>query len=270
MKINQNWQSQKRGYGKELLFLVSLLGSTSSALANLPSSSTQTMPATLLDSQNTSAWVVTLSGGPSWISGGETQTFYLAPEIEKTYTADKPTNTVGEGDLFLGVQKPLYNKLLGQLGFDFAATGNAGLSGDIWDDADPEFNNHNYDYDINHKAFALKGKLLLDMNLPVIPWISASAGIGFNQASHFTNNSTIFQALPNPDFSDNTTSSFTYTLAVGIQRIITKNWQAGVSYEFADWGKSELGNAEGQTMGSGLSLSHLYSNAVLLNITYLA
>lgn len=250
------------------LILVLFLASTQSTLASLMNGTTQAMPLIPLASPDASAWVITLSGGSAWVSGGETQTFYLAPEIEKTYTANEPDNTIAEGDLFLGIQKPVYKKLLGQLGFDFAAAGNVDLSGNIWDDANPEFNNHTYNYQVRHNAFALKGKLLFDMNLPVIPWISASAGIGFNQASDFNNNPTIFEALPAPDFSNNTTTAFTYTLAVGVQRIITKNWQAGVSYEFADWGKSGLDRAPGQTMGSGPSQSHLYSNALLLNITY--
>ncbi len=30
-------------------------------------------------------WVGTLSGGPAWGNNGKTQTFLIAPEIEKTY-----------------------------------------------------------------------------------------------------------------------------------------------------------------------------------------
>ncbi|MBY0545523.1 MAG: porin family protein [Gammaproteobacteria bacterium] len=256
-------------YKRSTLLLTLLMACSQNVFANETSGGVQS-PTSLAQffSQNTTSWVITLSGGPAWVSGGEQQTFYLAPEIEKTYTADQPENTVADGDLFLGIQKPLYKKLIGQLGLDFGAASSADLSGDIWDDADPTFDNHSYDYQVSHTAIALKGKLLLDMNLPVIPWISASAGVGFNHAYNFTNAPTIPEALPNPDFSDNTTTAFTYTLAVGVQRFLTKNWQAGISYEFSDWGDSELGKARGQTMGDGLSSSNLYSNAVLLNITY--
>ncbi|HAT9492397.1 TPA: porin family protein, partial [Legionella pneumophila subsp. pneumophila] len=39
---------------------------------------------------------------------------------------------------------------------------------------------------------------------------------------------------------------------------------------FADWGKSELGRASGQTLNEGLKLNHLYTNGVVLNLTYVA
>ncbi len=43
---------------------------------------------------------------------------------------------------------------------------------------------------------------------------------------------------------------------------------AGVGYEFADWGKNQLGRAPGQTLNTGLSMSHYYINSILFNITY--
>lgn len=44
----------------------------------------------------------------------------------------------------------------------------------------------------------------------------------------------------------------------------------GIGYEFADWGRSQLNRAPGQTLNSGLSLSHLYTNGFLFNLTYSA
>ncbi|HAT8718368.1 TPA: porin family protein, partial [Legionella pneumophila] len=64
--------------------------------------------------------------------------------------------------------------------------------------------------------------------------------------------------------------AFTYTLGAGVQKSISEHWQLGVGYEFADWGKSELGRASGQTLNEGLKLNHLYTNGVVLNLTYVA
>ena len=72
------------------------------------------------------------------------------------------------------------------------------------------------------------------------------------------------------NFASNTTTAFTYTLGAGVQRYLNPHWQAGIGYEFADWGRSQLNRALGQTLNSGLSLSHLYTNGFLLNLTYLA
>jgi hypothetical protein len=70
----------------------------------------------------------------------------LAPELEKTYAADHSTHSFPSGTLFLGIQQTLYKKLQGQFGFEIARTGDANLSGNIWDDADSNFNNNTYKY----------------------------------------------------------------------------------------------------------------------------
>ncbi|HHG8516294.1 TPA: outer membrane protein [Legionella pneumophila] len=215
-------------------------------------------------------WVGSVSAGPVWARGGETQTFFLAPEIEKTYAARKSTDALASGELFVGLQKSLTSQWLGQLGLAAAVTGNTKLQGVIWDDADPEFNNHSYQYKIRNSRIAVKGKLLLDKGYWLMPWVSASLGVGFNRAHDFTNTPLIFEALPNPNFSSHTKTTFTYTLGAGVQKALNDHWQIGAGYEFADWGKSELGRALGQTMNSGLALNHLYTNGVLFNLTYIA
>lgn len=215
-------------------------------------------------------WVGSVSAGPVWARGGETQTFFLAPEIEKTYAARKSTNVLASGELFVGIQKTWSSQWLGQLGLAAATTGNAKLQGVIWDDADPEFNNHSYQYKIRNSRIAVKGKLLLDKGYWLMPWVSASLGVGFNRAHEYSNAPLIFEALPNPNFADHTKTAFTYTLGAGVQKAFNDHWQVGIGYEFADWGKSELGRADTQTMNSGLALNHLYTNGVLLNLTYVA
>lgn len=222
-------------------------------------------------------WVATLSTGPVWNGDGKDQTFFLAPEIEKTYRAKQTNNALIAGEIFLGLRQPfnnpIYNPLQAQFGLALATTGNAKLSGDIWDDADPQFNNFHYHYKIRHTVLALKGILLADLSPTaycLIPWISASMGIGFNTAHAFHNTPTIFEAVPNSNFKRHTEIAFSYTLGIGVEKSLTSHWQAGVGYEFSDWGRSKLNRAEGQTLHSGLRLNHLYNNGVLFNITYLA
>ena len=72
------------------------------------------------------------------------------------------------------------------------------------------------------------------------------------------------------NFAAYTQTSFTYTLGAGIQKILTNHWQVGLGYEFADWGQSRLNRASEQTIGQGLSLSHLYTNGLVFNLTYTA
>jgi len=217
-----------------------------------------------------SSWVATLALGPVWESAGNTQSFYLAPNIEKTYAANHASYALVDGEGFLGIQQSLREKLKGQIGLAVVTTGNASLSGRIWDDADSQFNNYTYHYQVRHTHLALKGKLLAERGYILTPWVSGSLGVGFNQAHDFSNTPTITQAVVMPNFSSNTTTAFTYTLGVGIERYLNQHWQVGLGYEFADWGKSGLGRASGQILNTGLSLAHLYTNGFLFNLTYAA
>lgn len=217
-----------------------------------------------------SPFVATLSLGPAWASPGQTQTFYLTPSIEKTYSSKKSPSALFDGELFFGRQLQLHNDIQGQIGLAIAATSNANARGYVWDDANPLFNNFTYHYRIQHTHIAIKGKALLNKGYPVTPWLSASLGIGLNRAHGFESTPTIVEALPIPPFASHTSTAFTYTLGAGIQRLLTQHVQVGMGYEFADWGQSQLHRAEEQTMNSGLRLNHLYTNALLLNITYTA
>ena len=215
--------------------------------------------------------VFTISAGPVWATAGATQTFYLQPEIEKTYFANKSTTVLADGELFIGIQRPLTDRFYGQLGLAAATTSEAKLSGNIWDDASPVFNNYTYGYQIRHTHVAAKGKLLTDIRYySLTPYISGSLGVGFNRARSFSQSPIIFEAVPGPNFSNNTVSAFTYTVGIGLQHVINNHLYGGIGYEFADWGKSQLSRATGQTMGTGLSLSHLYTNGIQLSLSYIA
>ena len=217
--------------------------------------------------RNTSA-VTSLTVGPVWENAGSTQTFYMAPEIDKTFVAKHATNTLINGELFVGIEKPFMNMFQGQLGLAFAASGNATLSGIIWDDADSEFDNYSYQYQVRHAHLAIKGKLLADHKSVLIPWVSGSMGVGFNQSYGFNNVPLIPEAIMMPNFSSKSQTSFTYTVGTGLQTSFDAHWQLGIGYEFSDWGRSHLGLAAGQTINSGLGLNHLYTNGLVGVLSY--
>jgi opacity protein-like surface antigen len=215
-------------------------------------------------------WVGTFSIGPTWASPGSQQTLSLTPQIEKTYTANKPNNTLADGEVFLGIQRDLPYDLFAHVGIAGALTSPATICGNIWDDADPTFNNYTYDYRVQHGHIALKAKVFKETSYTVLPWVSGSIGLGFNRAYGFNNTALIPEAIPQNNFGNNTQPAFTYTVGAGLQKSITEHWQAGVGYEFADWGQSHLNQALGQTQGTGLSLNHVYTNGLMFNLTYIA
>lgn len=229
-----------------------------------------TMSNSLISNSRNWAWIGTYSMGPVWTSPGDAQTFYLASDIEKTFATSNNASTLADGEVFIGMQKELLRSYQGQLGLAVAATSNATLTGNIWDDADPAFNNYIYSYKIQHTHIALKGKLLADWDYFAMPWVSVSLGVGFNNAYGYENTPIIFEAITMPNFKSNSETTFTYTLGIGLQRSLTQNWQVGLGYEFADWGQSHLNRASSQTMNSGLSLNHVYTNGLMFNVTYIA
>ena len=110
---------------------------------------------------------------------------------------------------------------------------------------------------------------MVDQGYALTPWVSGSIGVGFNYSHKYNNTPIVREAAANANFSSRTYSAFSYTLGIGIQKILNQNWQIGIGYEFTDWGKSQLDRASEQTLNSGLSLRHLYTNGSLLNVTYL-
>lgn len=215
-----------------------------------------------------STYLITLSLGPVWQNAGQTQSLYLQPSVEKTYSADKNTQHLFSGELFVAIQRKLHQQLQVQLGIAMAAASQATLSGSIWDDANPDFNNYTYNYHIQHQHLSLKTKLLLQSTHSLTPYFSASLGLARNKALDFLITPRNTSDVPAPSFLSNNATSLAYTLGFGLQTAITKHWQVGVGYELANWGKSHLAPAPGQTLGQGLTLNHLYTQQLQLSFSY--
>lgn len=220
--------------------------------------------------QSSFSWVASMSGGPIWLDHGKRQTLTLEPDIVKTYTVHKKSQVNGEGEFFVGIERTANPHLDWQLGVALAATGNALIQGNIWDDGFAIFDNYTYQYKISHAHVAAKGKLISYLWSLANPYVSGSLGVAWNNAHEFESRPTIFPAVETPEFTSKTKSSFTYTVGVGLQRPLTQHITGGIGYEFADWGKSQLGRAREQTQGTGLSLNHFYTNALMVNLTYIS
>lgn len=224
-------------------------------------------------SQSTSDnhFVIGLSAGPTWVTGNQRQAINLEPDVAKTYTADNSSYAVANAEVFAGMQKAfiaLHQPLLGQIGISIVDTGDAKLSGDIWEDSNPAFDDSNYTYKVTHAHVALKGRLVGNYAMRIEPYVSASVGVGFNHAHEFTVYPSISEEVVPPGFQPNTTTTFTYALGIGFQTAITPNLQAAIGYEFADWGKVQLSTASGQTTNQRLTLNHLYGHELQFSLFY--
>ncbi len=212
---------------------------------------------------------LTLSAGPSFYRGGHTQTLYLQPEIANTYTNDSDTQPLISGELFFGVEHLLISHLITQLGITLAMNGSARLRGEIWETADPLFDNWNDQYYIKHHHIALKGQLFFEhWNQDISPYINGSVGIGFNSAYGFDAAPTIFETASSPLFQDHQQTTLTYTLGLGLQKSFSQLWRCALGYQFSDWGKSHLERASEQTLNQGLQENHFYTHELVISINY--
>jgi len=223
---------------------------------------------TMGDAADTYSVVMTLSGGPAWYSEGQSQTVQLGPDTIKRYSPNSKTHATGTGELFLGLSSPITPQWIGQLGLALAYTGTGKLQGDIWEDADPAFNNYYYNYKLSSTRVAVKAKLIANMDYFVQPYMSGSAGVGINSSRSFTITPKIFPEVAAPPFRNHTNTSFSYTAGVGLQAPVNEQWVVGVGYEFADTGKSSLNSAQAQQTANSVQLSHFYTNELQFSITY--
>ncbi|WP_298624939.1 outer membrane beta-barrel protein [uncultured Legionella sp.] len=211
--------------------------------------------------------IITLSGGPAWASPGQNQYLYPQPLPQfNHYSYHSQTTTLGSGELFFGLQRMIQPNILGELGLGVAGAGEAKVSGVVNVNGIPDV--HSFDYKVSHARVEMKGKLIGVSFQPVQPYLSGSFGAGFNSSHSYNTLSRLPYVYPSPWFADNTTVAFSYTLGAGLQMMLAPHWQIGVGYEWADWGKSYLGE-DGSTITKGPRLTHLYTNELLFSLSYL-
>ena len=212
--------------------------------------------------------IATLSLGSAWVNPHPTETMAANPLVTSTYAGASNSQAVFDGEIFLALQRAINRNFLGQAGVAVAVMSSAQLKGDIVNTMSHYNEDFLYAYDVSHTHLALKGKILIEPEDIINPYVSGSLGVAFNQANHYTSTPNHSTVSSTPLFEANTTTAFTYTVGAGIQTDINATWQVGLGYEFSDWGMSALAAAPGQRVGTGLQLNHLYSNAFLLNLTY--
>ncbi|MDF1677640.1 MAG: porin family protein [Legionellaceae bacterium] len=215
--------------------------------------------------------LIMLSGGPAWQSDGKTQTFTLQPTVQNAYVANKNTSALGSGAIYLAIQGPFYKSVLANIGVAFTGSGTAKLSGEVWQDASPDFSNFTYNYEVNQFRVAFKARLVeTDPKYlkAVKPYLSGEVGGGANRSTRYFTTRTIDTAVLQPPFANNTVLALTYAFGAGLQGNVTPHVQVGVGYEFANWGKNNLGIANGQTTPDRLGSSHLYVNELQFSVLY--
>jgi len=210
--------------------------------------------------------IVTLTGGVAWTSAGQNVYLYRGTSSwTDYYHYTKNNDVLGSGEIYFGLQRLITPGLIGQLGLGIAGVTDATVSGYV---DTPLFTDiSSYQYKVNHVRAELKGKLICDSFKSFQPYLSGSFGAAFNNTHNFIPE-VINPLFPSTWFYSNTTLGFAYTLGLGVQTMVSTHWQIGAGYEFADLGRSFL-SGDGEAFTTGPSLSHLYTNEVLMSVSYL-
>ena len=188
--------------------------------------------------------VITLSLGPAWYNNrGEGQrnffpSIILPPGYTHTYVPTQTSGVLGSGELFFALTSTLNYLFSGQLGLAVGYSGNGTQDGRLYTERDS--GRYTYSYKLSNARIGAKGKIVTEWSHWVKPYISGSAGVGFNRAWDYTTTHSIFGISSRPSFDESTEVAFTYTAGIGLQGNIAPNWQIGVGYEFSDWGKNSL------------------------------
>ncbi|QMT61790.1 outer membrane protein [Legionella sp. PC997] len=212
--------------------------------------------------------IIIVSGGPAWSNPGKDQYLYpFPPPQNNLYLADSRSDWLGSGELFFGLQHFIgASNVIAQFGLGVAAASDAGLSGTVSVDGVPDV--YTYSYKVSHVRAEFKGKLIACGFQSLQPYLSGSFGVGWNHAHDWLPTTIDPVLYPTYWFDTASTVAFSYTLGLGVQKMLTPNWQVGVGVEFADWGKNYLGD-DGATLDQGPGMPHLYTTELLFSVGYM-
>jgi opacity protein-like surface antigen len=215
--------------------------------------------------------LVTFTAGADFVQAGEDQTLTLLPPYQNHYTNNSSTATVADGGVFLGVERVLTDYLSVQLGVAGYIDEKFSSQGDVWQFASPLFDTLSYSYNINHSRVMFSSKLLtiIPRYQAIHPYVSLELGAAYNRASDYQETPLIPLAVPMAPFENHTQSSFAWALGIGVDYNLNQHIRMGVGYQFADLGEVSLGTTPAASTTETLGISHLYTNQLRFQFTFL-
>ncbi len=225
---------------------------------------------------NHSIWhpMLTLTAGAAFNSdAGHSQNFPATDEIFSffNYAANNTHQTLAIFGGFVGAEFLLHPKWDLQAGLAYYQPSTFHTNGIVTQGIDPDSENlYTYKYAIQSRQLLAESKLLYHCRY-FHPYLSAGIGAAWNRSQSFAVNiQPPFTTLSN-QFNNNTMTSFTYSVGLGLDVDMTKQARIGIGYRFADLGKSKTGNGiiDDVITQNTLSQSHLYTHEILAQLTFI-
>jgi opacity protein-like surface antigen len=132
----------------------------------------------------------------------------------------------------------------------------------------PPYYQANYSYNIESSQYMIDAKLRRQFKTLIFPYIYLGLGIASNSAFNYETNVPAYLTVT-PTYSNKTIYAFTYSIGLGIDYVM-QNMSLGLGYRFINLGKIGLGNGRirNTSVGSVLTQSNLYMNALLIQCNY--
>lgn len=212
--------------------------------------------------------IVTLSSGfaraqvhsSKWITFGSYPNSYIG---RNHYDTEIDTG------LFIGAETVFQQNWAWQIGANYFANHAFSEHGNVYEFADPEFNNLTYQYKIRSQRISIATQISRAYCYIWHPYISASIGEAFNKAYSYKEYPVTSTDVPMiQPFANHSTQSFTYSAGFGVEVNVLEHLRLGVGYRFADLGNARLGVSPLQSDANTISNPHLYTNEVLAQISY--
>jgi opacity protein-like surface antigen len=219
-------------------------------------------------------FIISLGGGAALSSDtGASKNFPSNnPITTENYDYDAIHNTQSAGlfNIFLGREWYLKRNFDVQAGLSYYYLGSLKATGHVTQGMDaPSSDTYHYDYEIQNQQLLVETKWLY-VYKKYHPYLLVGLGASFNRAKDFDVHIPNFTAFSR-EYSGHSTTSFTYDVGVGLDYDVNPFTRLGLGYRFADLGKAKLGSAviDTTSVSGTLSQSHLYTNELLIQLTFL-
>ena len=215
--------------------------------------------------------LISVSIGPDFVHKGDDQLLMLLPPYQDHYTGYGAWETVADAGGFIGVEFTLTDKLSTQLGISGYVNSELTQQGHVWLFSVPQFDDLTYAYHVHHSRVMATGKILGTMFQyhAMHPYFSWEVGAAFNRVNGYQELSFTPSVSARAPFADHSQTSFVWGLGLGMDYNLSAHVRLGAGYQFADLGSASLGLTPAEATSQTLNLSHLYTNQLRFQLTYL-
>lgn len=146
------------------------------------------------------------------------------------------------------------------LGIDVAGSTNLTTEGAVLQFANPQFDNLDYSYDMNHYHVNALGKWAKPFNNGLQLEATVDAGLSINRSHNYQENPRILAAVILAPFAPKNAYGFNYGLSIGISKGIQQQNRVGLLYAYRDLGPAKIGVSPQQNTDETPRVNHVSSH----------